>query len=141
MLFGRNQRTINRLLIVEDEPLIAFDLEHALEQAGYTVVGTVDRYRDAMALVESEPIDLILCDVRLTGERDGIALAREVRSHGIRVLFVTGAQPDGAEDLALGWLAKPYTHKQLLDAIDVADAASSGRRPKRLPAGLNLYGG
>lgn len=140
MLFERKQRTINRLLIVEDEPLVAFDLEHALEQAGYTVVGTVDRYRDAMPLLDSEAIDLVLCDVRLTGERDGIALAREVRGRGMQVLFVSGAQPDGAEDLALGWLAKPYSHKQLLDAIAAADAASSGRRPKRLPAGLSLYG-
>jgi DNA-binding response OmpR family regulator len=140
MLFGRNQRTINRLLIVEDEPLVAFDLEHALEHAGYTVVGTVDRYRDAMAVIESEPIDLILCDVRLTGERDGIALARDVKPRGIRVLFVSGDRPEGAEELALGWLAKPYSHKQLLDAIAAADAAGAGRRPKRLPAGLSLYG-
>ena len=140
MLFGRKQRLINRLLIVEDEPLVAFDLEHSLNQAEYEVVATVDRYRDAMAVIEAEPLDLILSDVRLSGERTGVDLARTVKPRGIRLMFVSADQPEDAENLAVGWLAKPYSQKQLVDALAVLDAALGGDRPRKPPAGLSLYG-
>ncbi|MBY8820937.1 response regulator [Sphingomonas colocasiae] len=139
MLFGRKQRLINRLLIVEDEPLVAFDLEHALTQADYQVVATVDRYRDAMAVIEAQPLDLILSDVRLTGERDGVDLARAVKPHGIRLMFVTASCPVDAPDLSIGCLAKPYGHRELLDALSVIDATLGGKKPRRLPQGLSLY--
>ncbi len=139
MLFGRKQRLINRLLIVEDEPLVAFDLENALTHAGYTVVATVDRYRDAMAVIESEPLDLILSDVKLTGKRDGVDLAREVKPRGIRLMFVTASCPIDAQALSIGCLAKPYGHRQLLEALTVIDAALRGARRKATPPGLSLY--
>jgi DNA-binding response OmpR family regulator len=139
MLFGRKQRLINRLLIVEDEPLVAFDLEHALTQADYHVVATVDRYRDAMAVIEAQPLDLILSDVRLTGERDGVDLARAVKPRGIRLMFVTASCPVDAPDLSIGCLAKPYGHRELLDALSVIEARLGGKKPRRSPAGLNLY--
>lgn len=141
MLFGRKQRLINRLLIVEDEPLVAFDLENALIHADYQVVATVDRYRDAMAVIEAEPLDLILSDVNLTGERDGVDLARAVKPRGIRLMFVTASCPIDAPDLSIGCLAKPYGHRELLDALAVVEATLGGKRPKRLPVGLSLYGG
>lgn len=140
MLFGRKQRLINRLLIVEDEPLVAFDLENALTHAGYQVMATVDRYRDAMAVIDAEPLDLILSDVRLTGERDGVDLARAVKPRGVRLMFVTASCPADAPELSIGCLAKPYGHRQLVDALAVIEAALGGRRPRRLPAGLSLYG-
>ncbi len=139
MLFGRKQRLINRLLIVEDEPLVAFDLENALTHAGYQVVATVDRYRDAMAVIEAEPLDLVLSDVKLTGKRDGVDLARAVKPRGLRLMFVTASCPIDAPDLSIGCLAKPYGHRELLDALAVVDATLGGKRPKRLPVGLSLY--
>lgn len=139
MLFGRKQRLINRLLIVEDEPLVAFDNEHALAEAGYQVVATVDRVREALAVIDAHEIDLILSDIGLTGERSGIDLAREALARGVRLMFVTGNCPIEAADLSIGWLAKPYTHRTLLDALDVIDERLAGREPRKLPAGLNLY--
>ena len=47
MLFGKRERTIRRILVVEDEPLVAFDNEHMLQDAGYEVVATVDTLADA----------------------------------------------------------------------------------------------
>jgi DNA-binding response OmpR family regulator len=140
MLFGRKQRLINRLLIVEDEPLVAFDLENALTHADYTVVATVDRYRDAMAVIESEPLDLILSDVKLTGKRDGVDLARDVKPRGIRLMFVTASCPIDAPELSVGCLAKPYGQRQLLEALTVLEATLRGSRPKKMPPGLSLYG-
>ena len=96
MLFGKRKRIVNRILIVEDEPLTAFDNELMIGDAGYEVVATLDRFSDAIAILDKEQVDLILCDVRLTGERTGIDLAREARGRSIPVLFVTGDAPDNA---------------------------------------------
>ena len=73
MLFGKRKRIVKRILIVEDEPLIAFDNEMMLGDAGYEVVATLDDFDEAIALLEREQVDLILSDVRLqrtaTGHR------------------------------------------------------------------------
>ena len=139
MLFTRKQRLINRLLIVEDEPLVAFDNEHALGEAGYEVVATVDRFRDAMAVIEAGEIDLILSDVALTGSRNGVDLARAVKPLAIRLLFVTGSCPIDAPQISVGCLAKPYAQRDLIDSLKALELALAGEMPKRLPAGLSLY--
>lgn len=140
MLFGRKQRLINRLLIVEDEPLVAFDNEHTLTEAGYEVVATVDRYRDAIEVLDAQPVDLILSDVALTGERSGIDLANAARERGVMLIFVTGHLPENAAEISAGSLAKPYPAKALLASLAALEAAVAGKRPKRLPAGFSLYG-
>src|SRR5688572_15033167 len=104
MLFGKHKRIVNRILIVEDEPLTAFDNETMLTDAGYEVVATVDRFADALQKLDGDQVDLILSDVQLTGERSGIDLAKEAKKRGIPVLFVTGYPPDDAADLAVGCL-------------------------------------
>ena len=76
MLFARRERAIRRLIIVEDEPLVAFDNEHLLSEAGYEVVATVDSLAEAKAVIEMEPLDLVLSDIRLNGEGDGLDVAR-----------------------------------------------------------------
>lgn len=140
MLFGRKKRLIERLLVVEDEPLIAFDTEHVLTDAGYTIVGTVDRVADAVAVIESgTAIDLVLVDVNLA-DGSGLDVARAARSADVPVLFVTGRFPPEAEALATGRLAKPYQQRDLIGSIDAIDATLGGKRPKKLPAGLALFG-
>ena len=93
MLFGKRKRIVKRILIVEDEPLTAFDNETMLAEAGYDVVATHDRFADAIATLDREKVDLILSDVRLAGERTGIDVARVARERGIPVLFSTGQAP------------------------------------------------
>ena len=138
MLFGKRKRIVNRILIVEDEPLTAFDNENLLSSEGYEVVGTLDRYRDAIETLDREEVDLILCDVRLTGERTGIDLAKEARRRSIPVLFVTGAAPDEAEELVIGVLMKPYNHRTLRSALSCIDCYLAGEKA-RPPRGLTLY--
>ena len=138
MLFGKRKRIVNRILIVEDEPLTAFDNELLIGEAGYQVVATLDRFGDAVATLDREPVDLILCDVRLTGERSGIDLAREARGRGIPVLFVTGAAPDNAHELVVGVLMKPYSHGTMRSALKAVDSFLAGRKA-RPPKGLTLF--
>lgn len=139
MLFGKRERTIRRILIVEDEPLVAFDNEHLLSEEGYEVVGTVDTLADAMRAIQEEEIDLILSDIKLNGEGDGMDVARAAAARNVPVLFVTGNCPVEAQSLGVGCLAKPYSEKTLKLALEALDASLQGRKMKKLPAGLSLY--
>ena len=139
MLFGKPKRIVKLILIVEDEPLTAFDNETMLVEAGYTVVATHDRVADAVATMEREKIDLILSDVRLAGERNGIDLARLAKEKNIPVLFSTGLVPEEASELVLGCLVKPYNDRTLKAALEAVDQHLRGDKV-RAPKGLTLYG-
>lgn len=141
MPFGSEAGKIQKLLVVEDEPLIAFDNEHFLGTHGYTVVGTIDNAAEARALIAEGGIDLVLCDVTLNGGDGGSGrdVAIAARQAGIAVLFVTATCPTDARDIAVGCLAKPYNSKDLKLAIEAVAAQIEGKKPKRVPKGLMLY--
>ena len=138
MLFGKRKRIVKRILIIEDEPLTAFDNEVMLKDAGYDVVATHDDFHEAVAALNRETIDLILSDVRLRGKKTGIQLAEEAKRRGVPVLFVTGHPPDDAHELAIGCLRKPFSERQLRQAIEAVDQHLAGKKPK-VPKGLELY--
>lgn len=139
MLFGRTKGRIERLLIVEDEPLIAFDNEHFLATHGYVIVATIDTASEAQAHIEAGGIDLILCDVRLHGS-DGRDVALAAKAAGIPLLFVTATCPIDAPDIAIGCLTKPYDQKTLQLAIEAVGARLDNAEQVKLPKGLTLYG-
>lgn len=144
MFFSRQVQRIRSILVVEDEPLTAFDNEYVLKQAGYRVVATVDRARDAEAVIDSgQAVDLVITDVALRGRRTGIELARHVHARGIPVLFAAECFPEEATMLghALGCLAKPFDSRDdLVDAIAVCERLLAGKTPGRLPASMKLFG-
>ena len=137
MLFAKRERAIRRIAIVEDEPLVAFDNEHLLGEAGYEVVATLDNFTDTVRLLDQEEdgIDLILCDIKLRGEGDGMDVARAAALHKVPVLFVSGSCPLDARTLAVGCLAKPYSDKMLKTALLALDRRLQGKPVKRIPAG------
>ena len=139
MLFGKRERAIHRIVIVEDEPLVAFDNEHMLGDAGYEVVATVDTLADVTRLLGDEEIDLILCDIQLRGDGDGMDVARAAEAKGVPVLFVSGNCPVDAQTLGVGCLAKPYSERTLKNALVALDRKLRGEKVKRLPPGLSLY--
>jgi DNA-binding response OmpR family regulator len=139
MLFWKTKRIVKRILIVEDEPLTAFDNETMLADAGYIVVATHDRYADAVSTLEREKIDLILSDIRLAGERSGIDVAQFAKEKNVPVLFSTGMEPAEARDLAVGCLMKPYNERTLKAALEAVDQHLQGGKVKPVK-GLILYG-
>ncbi|HEX8309447.1 MAG TPA: response regulator [Allosphingosinicella sp.] len=139
MLFGKRERAIRRILIVEDEPLVAFDNEHLLRDCGYEVVATVDTLADAVRVLGEEDVDLVLSDIQLNGDGDGMDVARAAGARQVPVLFVTANCPLEARGLGLGCLAKPYTDKVMKGALDALDRKLSGKKVGRVPAGLSLY--
>ena len=139
MLFGKRKRIVKRILIVEDEPLTAFDNEVMLADLGYEVVSTLDSFDDAIQCLDNDDVDLVLSDLRLTGKRNGIDLARAARHRGIPVLFATGHKlPDESKEVAVGCLSKPYSERQLKNALDAVDRVLAGETVKS-PKGLDLY--
>jgi CheY-like chemotaxis protein len=139
MLFGKRKRVVKRIVIVEDEPLTAFDNEVMLSDLGYEVVATLDSFDEAMALLDSEDVDLVLSDFRISGKRSGLDLARAAKNRGIPVLFSTGHKlPAEAKAVALGCLTKPYTERQLKNALAAVERVLSGEKVKP-QKGLELY--
>jgi DNA-binding response OmpR family regulator len=138
MLFGKRKQVVKRILIVEDEPLTAFDNENFLGDAGYEVVATVDDLDEAMNVLEREVVHLVLSDVRLRKQQTGIKLARHARKKGVPTLFATGQSYPGAAEIAVGCLMKPYTERQLLRAIESVDRHLQGEKVKP-SKGLELF--
>src|SRR5579884_1430921 len=138
MLFGKRNQVVKRILIVEDEPLTAFDNENILSDAGYEIVATVDSLDAALDVLGREAVDLVLSDVRLRKQQTGIKLAQHARKLGIPTLFATGHAYPGAPEIAVGCLMKPYTERQLLKAIECVDRYLQGEKVKP-PKGLELF--
>lgn len=153
MLFGTRERHVKRILIVEDEPLVAFDNETMVSNAGYTVVATVDSVREALTILEREldapggdeedaperGIDLVLSDITLTGRRSGIDLAAEATARGIPVLFATANPPEDGGGNALGVLCKPYNEGRLKAALKAVEELLAGKTKVKVPNGVIFY--
>lgn len=139
MLFGKRHRVVKRILIVEDEPLTAFDNENMIGDAGYEVVATLDGFDEAAARLDRDQIDLILSDVRLRSLQTGVDLARLAKAKGIPTLFATGHDLPDAAEVAVGVLRKPYSDRQLKAALDAVDRHLAGERVS-VPPGLELFG-
>ena len=138
MLFGKRKQVVKRILIVEDEPLTAFDNESMLGDAGYEIVATVDDLDEAIKALDREEVHLIVSDVRLRKDQTGIQLGHEARKRGVPILFVTGHPHPQASEVAVGCLLKPYSERQLCNAIQCVDRHLQGH-PVKAPKGLELY--
>ena len=138
MLFGKRKRVVKRILIVEDEPLTAFDTETMLADFGYEVVATTDDFDEAIERLDREVVHLVIADVRLHGSDLGIELARNARVKGVPTLLATGHEPPPPSSHAVGCLKKPYTERLLKQALDSVDRHLQGEAVKPLK-GLELY--
>ena len=138
MLFGKRKQVVKRILIVEDEPLTAFDNENILGDAGYEIVATVDDLDEALKVLDREEVHLIVSDVRLRSQQTGIHLAHAAKQRRIPTLFATGHPYPGASEIAIGCLLKPYNERQLCKAIECVDRHLQGEKVK-LPKGLQLF--
>jgi len=114
------------ILITEDEILVARDLERRLHKFGYQVADIVDTGEDAVQKTATLHPDLVLMDIRLSGEMDGIAAAMQIRSaHKTPVVFVTAhADLETLERAGmsepLGYIVKPFQEQALHAAIETA---------------------
>jgi two-component system, response regulator PdtaR len=130
VLFAPDERSVRqaeaqkpRILIVEDEFLVAGEIESALAEAGFEVVGTASTAAQAVRLAKAERPKLVVMDIRLAGRRDGIDAAIMIyNATGIRSIFATAHDEQRVRQraepaLPLGWLAKPYQLDSLIALV------------------------
>lgn len=132
-----------RILIIEDEALVAMELRFVLEDLGHEVVGTVADARTARTLVQEAEVDLALVDIHLSDGPTGIDLGRELgQDLGVTVLFMTanpGMVRNGVAG-TIGVLSKPTDERAVQTAVDYALRRRAGRLIEYAPPELQLFG-
>lgn len=122
-----------KLLIVEDEMIIAANISLQLTEMGYEVTGIVPRGEEALVHVRDNPPDVILLDINLKGELDGIETAREMQKmQNIPVIYLTANADDAHFNRAkdthpFGFIAKPFKKLDLQRAIELTVSQISVR--------------
>ena len=115
-----------RILVVEDEAVVALDVEDRLRRLGHQVVGTADSSASALALAAEVRPDLVLMDIALRDGGDGIAAAERLRAElAVPVVFVTAfADADTLERAKRvsphGYIVKPFDERDLRATIEIA---------------------
>jgi DNA-binding response OmpR family regulator len=129
------------VLIVEDNLLVAGEIQHALEAAGYRVIGPARDYDRAMQLVRAFHPDIVLLDIELSGPQNGVAIARELLKLHIPALFVSAGSPldSDAKNSAVGLLTKPVEAGRLIDAVKLVQEVAAGKTPSDPPLGFERY--
>jgi DNA-binding response OmpR family regulator len=131
-----------KILVAEDDPLLAMSLADELAGAGHTVLGPAKTVAEGLDIIEAEKPEVAILNINLLDGSKGIELAAVlVRRWGIPCLFVSGEVADAREhkDLALGYICKPYDPSTVLAAVDVARGILEGKRPDIIPPGLELF--
>ncbi len=133
-----HELTRPRIMIVEDEVVVAIDLEEQVERMGYSVTANVASAEKALVEAERERPDLVLMDISLTGAMDGLEAAEVIRSDlDVPVVFVTAHADEetlgrAQRVLPFGYLHKPFDDRDLRGAIEMAlYLARADREPRR----------
>jgi len=127
----------HKIVIVEDEGLIAADLESRLKSAGYQMPGTADSAQPALKLIRETSPDLVLMDIRLKGEQDGIQVAEVLREQlDIPVVYLTAYEDRAtleraSRTQAYGYIKKPIVSASLKGSIEMAIAKHRHERSLR----------
>ncbi|MHA1873410.1 MAG: response regulator [Candidatus Heimdallarchaeaceae archaeon] len=115
-----------KILIVEDDILVAEDIKQSLQNSRYSVTSIVKSGQEALTKVEKNPPDLILMDIVLKSKMNGIETAHRIRTHfDIPIIYITAYSGDDILQQAkstqpYGYIIKPINVKELLIAIEIA---------------------
>lgn len=119
-------RPSHKILVVEDEAVIAMEIETRLMKMDYEVIGPVATGERALSLASAAHPDLALMDINILGPQDGVEIAALLRErHGIPVIFLSAYSDDATIQRAavtgpLGYLTKPFSDRDVRAAIEVA---------------------
>lgn len=131
-----------RILIIEDEALVAMELRFVLEDLGYEVVGSAADARTARNLVADTEVDLALVDIHLSDGPTGVELGRGLANdNGVTVLYMTANPGMLREGVAgtIGVLPKPTDERAVRKAVDYALCRREGRPFGYAPSELQLF--
>ena len=115
------------ILIVEDESIVAMEIESYISKLGYAVAGICSNADDALKAVEQNPVDIVMMDIHIKGELDGVETAVRIKqSHPhIEILFLTAHLDDYNVDRAIkvdpaAYLSKPFNREELRVFLKIA---------------------
>ncbi|NDJ19666.1 hybrid sensor histidine kinase/response regulator [Myxacorys almedinensis] len=114
------------VLIVEDERIIALDIQTSLQSAGYGVVAIATSATEALESVKGLSPDLVLMDIRIRGDRDGVETAEQIRAdYQIPVVYLTAHADENTLQRAkltepFGYILKPFEDRELITTIEIA---------------------
>lgn len=114
------------VLIVEDEVIVAMDIARRIKKLGYDVAGIKHSSEQAINYIDIHRPDVILCDINIFGDQDGIDVAEYVKNNtSIPLIFLTALSDRGTLDrakktLPYGYIVKPFNNRDLLSAIELA---------------------
>lgn len=112
-----------RVLIVEDEPIIAMELEMLLDELKAEVVGIAISAEEAISYTREYRPDFITMDINISGDRDGVTAAKEIfEKYGVRSIIVTAHADVATRQRAeqcdqIGWIVKPVSKSDLSDLM------------------------
>lgn len=115
-----------KILIVEDNVIIADDMQSMLEEIGYEIVDNVIVYEQAVEVLKNNHIDLVLIDIILASDKTGIDLGKHIRDvYNIPFIFVTSNSDRATVENAKtvkpdGYLVKPFEQQDLYTSIEIA---------------------
>ena len=115
--------TKTKILVVEDETIVALDIKSALKKIGFEVTNTVTNHDDAIKSVQANKPDIILMDIHLENSKDGIETAQDIQKiENIPILYLSAFSDDETIDRAvqtnpLGYLTKPFKREELKTTI------------------------
>src|SRR5215470_7974166 len=118
--------TERRALIIEDEALIAEELRERLSQLGFTVVAAVGSGEEGVEIATRERPDLVLMDIRLSGQKDGVQAAKEIREQvDVPIVYLTAHSDRLTVERANktdhdGFILKPFVRRELQSTIAIA---------------------
>ncbi|WP_282438959.1 MULTISPECIES: response regulator [unclassified Brevundimonas] len=132
-----------RILIIEDEALVAMELRFVLEDLGHDVIGVAATAKAARDIARENDVDLALVDIHLSDGATGIDLGRELgQDMGVSVLFMTanpGMVRNGVAG-TIGVLSKPTDERAVQTGVDYALRRRQGQPTDYAPPGLQLFG-
>ena len=114
-----------KILIVEDEYIIANDLELILFEAGYPVIGVVDSVAEALALMAQQTPDIVLLDIYLKGKETGIDLAKQLEERSIPFIYISANDNKSVLEAVkatqpIGYIVKPFREKDILTTLEIS---------------------
>ncbi len=115
-----------QILLVEDEAILAMEMSETLEMEGYAVVGTAANGRSALEIFQRTPVDLLICDINIKGDWDGIETVQHILAiRSVPVIYLTALSDKDTiqrakQTFPAAYIPKPYNLTSLRISIEMA---------------------
>lgn len=135
-----------KVMVVEDESIVAMELSSYVEELGYEMVGRASNADDAYALALRTSPHIILMDVHLKGEEDGISLSKRLQlERETAIIYITAFNDDESLERAIetnpaAYLTKPFNRKELAAALKIALKSHEERKEDEVVGSIKIDG-